>query len=404
MPSAPRSGNAALLLLLVLGTGFAAFAALVAAAYGGTAARDRASDRVLLEARAALVAHAVDRPIDLLVGPGYLPCPDLDGDGWAEATCGSLAGDSGQAQRLGLLPWKTLGLPELRDGHGERLWYAVATKYKGLLNCGASAACVDLTPAAAVGTITVREPTGAVRHDGTLADPRLERSGAVAVVIAPGPPLARADGTPQRRGCAPLPCAARDYLEALAGVEDNDAFVDRNDARRAENRDGFIAGPVLDAFGTPQVNDRIVAITYADLMPRIMARVALEAAHCMKLAAARDGAPPAPEPACGQAAWGRVPVPQPAIEACMLGPPDAAGWWHAWRPYVAYAPAPACGAPGACIALADAEGRVVAEGHRFALEVMAQPGNCTPPRLRCDGTRCDRVTQGAGLDVTLAVR
>ena len=404
MSSRSGRGNAALLLLLILGTAFAAFAAVVAAAYGGTAARDRASERVLLEARAALIAHAVDRPIDTLVGPGYLPCPDLDGDGWAESTCGSLAGDSGQAQRLGLLPWKTLGLPELRDGHGERLWYAVATKYKGLLNCGASAACVDLTPATAVGTITVREPSGGVRHDGTLADPRLERAGAVAVVIAPGPPLARADGTPQRRGCVPLPCPARDYLEALAGVEDNDAFVDRNDPRRAENRDGFIAGPVRDAQGGTQVNDRMVAITFADLMPRIMARVALEAAHCLKLAAARDGALPAPEPACGQGAWGRVPVPAPAIAECMMGPAEAAGWWRAWRPYVAYARAPSCGASGACIALEDGDGRSVADGHRFALEVMPQGDTCTPPRLRCDATSCDRVAQGAGTDVTLAVR
>ena len=75
------------------------------------------------------------------MGPGYLPCPDTDGDGWAEATCGSLDGASGQASRLGLLPWKTLGLPDLRDGYGERLWYAVSSKYKGLLNCGVSRAC-----------------------------------------------------------------------------------------------------------------------------------------------------------------------------------------------------------------------------------------------------------------------
>jgi hypothetical protein len=33
----------------------------------------------------------------------------------------------GQAERLGRLPWKTLGLPDLRDGDGERLWYAVSS-------------------------------------------------------------------------------------------------------------------------------------------------------------------------------------------------------------------------------------------------------------------------------------
>ena len=88
----------------------------------------------------------------------------------------------------------------------------------------------------------------------------------------------------------------------------------------------------------------------------------------------------------------------------MLGPPGASGWWSAWRDHVAYARAPSCGATSACITLADAEGRAVLEGHRFALEVLPQAGACLPQRLRCDAAACDRVVQGAGLDVTLAVR
>src|SRR5512142_1165139 len=122
---------AALVLLLAIGTLFA-----TVATWRISAARDRATERALAQAREALVAYAADRPITAIVGPGYLPCPDLDGDGWAESTCGSLDGASGQADRLGRLPWKTLGLPELRDGDGERLWYAVSSKHKGLLNCG----------------------------------------------------------------------------------------------------------------------------------------------------------------------------------------------------------------------------------------------------------------------------
>ncbi|HUP29836.1 MAG TPA: hypothetical protein VM122_06660, partial [Usitatibacter sp.] len=131
--SPPRSQRGVAMLLVAL-------ALLLAAGYvlGTTLAgfsvmpdRERASDRALAQARDALLAYATDRAIDTVVGPGYLPCPDVDEDGWAEATCGSLSGDSGQAQRLGRLPWKTLGLPDLRDGHGERLWYAVSTKHKG---------------------------------------------------------------------------------------------------------------------------------------------------------------------------------------------------------------------------------------------------------------------------------
>ena len=122
-------------------------------------ARRRATESALAEAREALIAYATARAIDPAVGPGYLPCPDLDNDGWAGATCGSLSGELGQDERLGRLPWKTLGIADLRDGDGERLWYAVSTKYKGLLNCAASAACIDMSPEAALGTITVRDPT-----------------------------------------------------------------------------------------------------------------------------------------------------------------------------------------------------------------------------------------------------
>src|SRR6478735_37714 len=154
-------------------------------------ARRRATESALAEAREALIAYAAARAIHRAVGPGYLPCPDLDNDGWAEATCGSLSGELGQDERLG---------------------YAVSTKYKGLLNCAASAACIDMSPEAALGTITVRDPTGAIVHDGTIAEPyRATEGGAVAVVIAPGAPLMRVDaagetGRMQSRACGAGDC------------------------------------------------------------------------------------------------------------------------------------------------------------------------------------------------------
>jgi hypothetical protein len=56
---------------------------------------------------------------------GYLPCPDNDGDGSATRVC-DMAGQT----VLGRLPWRTLGLPPLRDGSGECLWYAVSGNFK----------------------------------------------------------------------------------------------------------------------------------------------------------------------------------------------------------------------------------------------------------------------------------
>ena len=317
---------------LVLLAAIGVVLAVELAAFAGTAQRDRVSDRALAQAREALIAYAADRPITASVGPGYLPCPDLDNDGWAEATCGSQNGDSGQAERLGRLPWKTLGLPDLRDGYGERLWYAVSSKYKGLLNCAVSRACLDMTPDAALGTISVRDPSGTLIHDGTLTEAhRASQGGALAVVIAAGPALARidaagAEGAWQARECRPGECdaagrcileppqrAARcnpaNYLDKAPGErfasEDNADFVDRNDAPgRARNRNGFIHGPVVLADGRLAVNDRLAVIAYRDVMPRIMARVALEVAHCLRFYASRPengGRYPWPAPACLQA-------------------------------------------------------------------------------------------------------
>ena len=327
-----QSGMALAIAIVALLLAAGAMLAVQAAGFSA-ARRGETSERALAQAREALLAYASDRPITSIVGPGFLPCPDLDDDGWAESTCGSLAGDRGQEERLGRLPWKTLGLPDLRDGHGERLWYAVSTRYKGLLNCAASAACVDLSPATALGTITVRDSAGAVLHDGRLAD--ADRGGAAAVILAPGPPLARetpaGEARAQRRDCAPGDCdahgrcvteppqrAARcdpaNYLDLAPperSGEDNAAFHDRSDAGRALNGDGFIQGPVRDERGRVAVNDRIAVVAYADVMPRITRRVGLELAQCLAFFASRPengGRLPRASPSCpGAGTAGRIP-------------------------------------------------------------------------------------------------
>jgi hypothetical protein len=373
-------------LVLVVAIGFVF--AIELAAPASQASRDRATERAIAEAREALLAYAADRPVTTLVGPGYLPCPDLDNDGWAESTCGSLSGDSGQEERLGRLPWKTLGIADLRDGDGERLWYAVSTRYKGLLNCAASAACVNMSPDAALGTITVRDPSGAVVHDGTLVEPyRAAEGGAVAVVIAAGAPLAS-----QRRACAAGECDERgrcltdpprraatcdpaNYLdrasEARFAFEDNADFIDRN-------ANGFIQGPVTLPDGRVAVNDRVSALGYRDVMPRMMRRVALEAASCLRSWAASHAGYPAPVPLCAQttsptpwagvegarfgriadAAWG---------ETCTLAAPASHSWWKAWRLNVFYA-----AQPGA-LDIVDTEGRATRRARDAAVIVAGPP-------------------------------
>ena len=81
--------------------------------------------RVLRQAKEALIGFAATYAETHPGQPqGYLPCPDHDGDGSA-STCGT----KGHSV-IGRFPWKTMGLPPLRDGSGECLWYAVSGTYK----------------------------------------------------------------------------------------------------------------------------------------------------------------------------------------------------------------------------------------------------------------------------------
>ena len=171
------------------------------------------TSEALAEAKAALIGYAAGANIVPASSPshscgvqcprpGDLPCPDRNNDGFAnDGPCsGALA-----TRRLGRLPSKTLGLPDLRDGSGERLWYAVSTNFKNIPKtaCGVSTdeTCLN---SRARGTITVRNTTGTgFRHNGD--DPRdsLDPTGAIAVILAPGPVLQRqSESTNQNRACS----------------------------------------------------------------------------------------------------------------------------------------------------------------------------------------------------------
>jgi len=220
-------------------------------------------------------------------------------------------------------------------------------------------------------------------HDGTLDDPaHADEGGAAAVVIAPGPPLTRADGRVQSRDCGSARCDPADYLDVAppaAGGEDNAAFVDRSDVR-AGNRDGFIAGPVAAAAGGVAVNDRVIAVTHAQLMPRILARVARELAHCVAVA------PPAPEPACDPAKpAGRVPDAALGTPGCNAVATEPA-WWIPWREHVLYV---AAGAGG--LDVLDPEGRRIAAGRRFAILATQRPGECAATLIQCEPAGCTQI-------------
>jgi hypothetical protein len=138
-------------------------------------------------------------------------------DGIADSLAGpDCAGD----KYVGRLPWKTLGLSDLRDGSGERLWYALSKTYRD---------------------------SSAVRpiHDGISGE--LVANGAndvVAVILAPGPPL---PGQASRPSSNPL-----DYLEGENADEDDD---------------------YVQLAASATFNDRIMVITRAELMRAVEKRI-----------------------------------------------------------------------------------------------------------------------------------
>jgi type II secretory pathway pseudopilin PulG len=292
-----QQGAALIVLLALVAIAITALLITAIAGTGTTAEQEEQTARALAIAHEALINYAVSvQPDTDAKRPGDLPCPDLDNDGDAEPTCSSLS------SRIGRLPVKTLELPDLVDGYGERLWYALSSTFdRSTMN-----QCPDVGASSCLnsdtrGTITVRSETGATLHNGTGA------SGAIAVVFSPGPPLTRLGAsTPQDRGCTgdsnvalcqqtrrcsdttktTAMCNPVNYLDRVGAPlpsEDNADFWD------SSNTNGLIQGPVFDTGGNLILNDRLLVLRYEDLMPKLEQRVAREALRCLQDYALANG-------------------------------------------------------------------------------------------------------------------
>lgn len=126
-----RQRGAALMVILLIAGVLAAFFA-VRALNGANTERDKVTAAALAQAKDALLGYAATyRELRRDLGNnqekpfGYLPCPDTNNDGIAEPACGVM-----DVSVIGRLPWRTLGLPPLRDSAGECLWYAVSGRAK----------------------------------------------------------------------------------------------------------------------------------------------------------------------------------------------------------------------------------------------------------------------------------
>lgn len=87
--------------------------------------KDKKTALALAEAKAAIIGWSAKNDI-----PGQLPCPEdvvaigTVNEGQQEAACSNIN------PTIGRLPWRTLGIGDLRDGYGERLWYALSPGFR----------------------------------------------------------------------------------------------------------------------------------------------------------------------------------------------------------------------------------------------------------------------------------
>lgn len=225
-----------MLVLLLIGVGAAIFAFMRPASQ--SIERDKVTAAALAQAKAALIGYAASNPLQ----PGILPCPDSDNDGSADAPC-----EATGVTAVGRLPWKTLGLPDLRDGSGECLWYAVSANFKNSGLSGPSTVNSD-----SAGTLVINDTGGTPVYSGSNA--------VLAIVFAPGTTLSTTLPPQNRSPSSATVCggnlAVANYLEggneiALTSI--------------------FVSGQAATNF-----NDRLLPITSDALFQVVEYRVARE--------------------------------------------------------------------------------------------------------------------------------
>lgn len=370
IPATAKNRGYTLILILfglLLAAGLFSFALSSA---GARLRKEKVTSDALALAKEALIAYAANRPLSVSGGPwpGDLPCPDTNNDGAAEANC------STAATLLGRLPWKTLKLPDLRDGDGERLWYVVSANYRN-------------NPRVGLRNSDTPGSLGLEVADGSLYGAATPRGLAIAFVVAPGAVLTRQGAAaPQDRTCgvdagcvatgicatvATPRCDPRNYLDNFGAVDN--AVLHENPATPAN---AFRDGELKDASGL-WINDRFLPIGRDDLLPLVEKRVAAETLACLTTYAAKavnkgrfPWAAPVGDtsvaPAYADVAgtrFGRIPH-QSMLKTQAYGGStmdmsltscfgSAAGdWWPNWREQVFYAVAtnyqPGPGTPAPC--------------------------------------------------------
>ncbi len=307
-PSKQR-GISVLLIIFILSIGALSYLGVSLNANSVKSQRDQQTNRALAEAKAAIISWSVTNST-----PGRLPCPEetanigFPTEGNSRSTCDTVE------TRIGRLPWRTLGIEDVRDGNGDKLWYVISDGFR-------------------TGTINSDSPSQ-LTVDGVAG-------GAVAIIFSPGSPIN--DSRPTPTNVAP---------------PDITLYLDQS------NNDGdssFITTGAADNF-----NDKVLLITHQELFNPVEKRVAGEALNCLNDYALNTGGGTYPWPApldpmlapsydgLADTTFGRLPDSPMGGNwsgTCYI-PVGGAGWWLNWKELVFYGIADEYKPPGpvsACV-------------------------------------------------------
>lgn len=205
-----------------------------------TAEREAKTAAALQSAKKALLGH-VAHYAALTTGtgfqfPGRMPCPESLSAYGNPLTEGVATGAcSNTSAEFGRLPWRTLGIGQLRDGDGEPLWYVLSPNFHPV--------SFPLNPA----------PPNPYLNFGTLAALPFDGANVVAVIIAPG------------RALQSNPCnAVNQQVSRYATPLQPNKFFECGNATGSYTNPGSGTGS----------NDRVLAITKAEWIAAIAGPVA----------------------------------------------------------------------------------------------------------------------------------
>lgn len=231
---ASQRGAALMLMLVIMVMGIAAILVRSMSSTALQIERDRITADALAQAKEALIGDAVTDANR----PGSLPCPDTNNDGSAEPFSGSNC-----PNYIGRLPWKTLGLPDLRDGAGERLWYALSLN---LRDTGSAINSDSAGQLAVIGTTSL--------------------SNVAAIVFASGSPLSgQTRNSPEQN------------------TVNNNTVSNYLEGSNANGDAVFVTSLSSDTF-----NDLLLAITTDQIFPMVEKRIASEVSNCLQDYAANN--------------------------------------------------------------------------------------------------------------------